>query len=175
MEFRLLGPLEARERGRTVELGTPRVRTLLAALLLQSNRVVSVDELVDRMWGTDPPANPRRTVQTNVARLRLALGDRSADLVRTRERGYLIEVDQWQLDLLRFRALVEQAHPGEDPARRLRLLDQALSLWRGEALAGMTAEVLTRDEVPRLAEERLTAQEARIDVRLALGQHAALI
>ena len=91
MEFRLLGPLEARERGRPVELGTPRVRTLLAALLLQANRVVSVDELVDRLWGAYPPANPRRTVQTNVARLRLALGDGSADLVRTRERGYLIE------------------------------------------------------------------------------------
>jgi len=175
MEFRLLGPLEARERGRPVELGTPRVRTLLAALLLQANRVVSVDELVDRLWGAYPPANPRRTVQTNVARLRLALGDGSADLVRTRERGYLIELDQWQLDLLRFRALVEQAHPSEDPVRRLRLLDQALGLWRGEPLAGMTAESLARDEVPRLAEERLAAHENLIEVRLALGQHDELI
>lgn len=170
----MLGPLEAHDRGRPVDLGTPRVRTLLATLLLQANRVVSIDELVERMWGEQPPGNPRRTVQTNVARLRLALaaGGRA---VQTHERGYLIEVDQWQLDLLRFRALVEQAHPGEDPARRLRLLGQALSLWRGEALAGMTAEVLARDEVPRLAEERLTAQETLIDVRLTLGQHAELI
>src|SRR6185312_1224809 len=110
MEFRLLGPLEARERGRPVALGTPRVRTLLATLLLQANRVVSIDELVERMWGERPPGNPRRTVQTS-------------------ERGYLIEVDPWQLDLLRFRSLVAQAHPGEEPARRLRLLDQALGLW----------------------------------------------
>jgi DNA-binding SARP family transcriptional activator/tetratricopeptide (TPR) repeat protein len=173
MEFRLLGPLEARERGRLVDLGTPRVRTLLAALLLQANRVVTIDELVDRMWGDDPPGNPRRTVQTNVARLRLALG--GADVVQTRERGYLIEIDQWQLDLLRFRALVEQAHPAEDPVRRLRLLDQALALWRGEPLAGLTAESLARDEVPRLAEERLAAQEHLVEVRLALGQHVQLI
>jgi DNA-binding SARP family transcriptional activator/tetratricopeptide (TPR) repeat protein len=175
MEFQLLGPLEARERGRPVDLGTPRVRTLLAALLLSANRVVSVDELVDRIWAGEPPANPRRTVQTNVARLRLALGDGAADLVRTRERGYLIEVDQWQLDLLRFRALVEQAHPGEDPVRRARLLAQALGLWRGEPLAGLPAESLARDEVPRLAEERLTAQEHLIEVRLDLGHHVELV
>ncbi|GIJ68844.1 hypothetical protein Voc01_037610 [Virgisporangium ochraceum] len=170
----MLGPLEARDRGQVVELGTPRARTLLATLLLQPNRVVSVDELVERLWGERPPGNPRRTVQTNVARLRLALGG-EGHAVRTRESGYLIEVDQWQLDLLRFRALVTQAHPAEDPVRRLRLLDEALGLWRGEPLAGMTAETLVRDEVPRLAEERLAAQESLIDVRLALGQHADLV
>jgi DNA-binding SARP family transcriptional activator/tetratricopeptide (TPR) repeat protein len=174
MEFRVLGPLEARDRGQPVDLGTPRVRTLLATLLLQANRVVSIDELVERMWGERPPDKPRRTVQTNVARLRLAL-DGHGRAVQTRESGYLIEVDQWQLDLLRFRALVGQAHPGEEPERRRRLLGQALELWRGEPLAGMTAEILARDEVPRLAEERLTAQESLIDVRLGLGQHAELI
>jgi DNA-binding SARP family transcriptional activator/tetratricopeptide (TPR) repeat protein len=174
MEFHVLGPLEARDRGRPVLLGTPRARTLLATLLLQANRVVSVDELVERLWGEQPPGNPRRTVHTNVARLRLALAD-NGQVVQTRERGYLIEVDQWQLDLLRFRSLVEQAHPGLDPGRRLRLLEQALTLWRGEPLAGMTAESLARDEVPRLAEERLCAQETLIDVRLGLGQHAELI
>lgn len=170
----MLGPLEARDRGQLVDIGTPRVRTLLATLLLQANRVVTVDELVERMWGEQPPGNPRRTVQTNVARLRLALGGHG-QAVQTRDRGYLIEVDQWQLDLLQFRSLVGQAHPGEEPARRLRLLDQALGLWRGEPLAGMTAEALVRDEVPRLAEERLAAQENLIDVRLGLGQHADLI
>ncbi|MBX6724363.1 MAG: winged helix-turn-helix domain-containing protein, partial [Dactylosporangium sp.] len=169
----MLGPVEVRDGDRVLPLPAARVSALLVTLLLRANRVVTVDELVDRVWGEHPPGNPRAALQTTVQRLRRALGDET--LIRTRPRGYLIELEPRRLDLLLFRDLVEQAHRVGDLIRRRDLLGQALALWRGPPLAGMTAEPLLRDEVPRLVEERLAAQELWTDVRLDLGEHARLI
>jgi len=127
VEFRVLGPVEVRDGDRLVAVPTVKARTLLVALLLRANRVATIDELVDQIWDDSPPASPRRVVQTNVQRLRGALGDEAANLIRTRSRGYLIELRPQQLDLLRFRELVEQAQRTEDLIRRRDLLSEALA------------------------------------------------
>jgi DNA-binding SARP family transcriptional activator len=175
VEFRLLGPVEVRDGDRLVMVRTYKVRTLLVALLLQANRMVTVDELIDQLWGGRAPAHPRKAVQTNVRRLREALGDDAPGPIRTRPHGYLIELDPQQLDLLSFRRLVEQVQHAEDPVRMDGLMTRALALWRGEPLAGVSSESLVRDEIPRLTEEYLAAREQSIDIQLELGRHAKLV
>jgi DNA-binding SARP family transcriptional activator len=137
MEFRLLGPVEVvDDSGRRIELAANRLRVLLAALLLQPNRVVGAQALVDTLWEGDLPANPRSALQTYVSRLRTGLG---TPIITTEPAGYLISVSPEQIDLTRFRALVSTAAATADPQDRTRLLTDALSRWRGEPLAGLTA------------------------------------
>ena len=175
MEFLVLGPLEVRDQARQVVVRTAKARLLLVALLLRANRVVSSDELIDQLWGDAPPANPRSALQTNVQRLRRALGDDAARLVQTHPEGYRIELEPKRLDLLWFRELVEQARRTDDLEHRHSLLREALALWRGQPLAGLASEALVREELSSLLEERLAVQEWLIDVRLELGQHAELV
>src|SRR4051794_17027859 len=100
MEFRILGSLEVVDGGRSVALGSPKQRALLAALLLTPNRAVSIDRLIDAMWPTRPPNAAANALQYHVSQLRKLLGDSEA--VVTCGRGYLIRVEPDQLDLLRF-------------------------------------------------------------------------
>jgi DNA-binding SARP family transcriptional activator len=175
VEFRVLGPVEVRDGDRLVDVPTAKARSLLVALLLRANRVVTVEELVDQVWDDSPPANPRGAVQTNIQRLRRALGREASELIRTRTPGYAIEVKPRQLDLLGFRELVDQARRADSLVSRYELLSEALALWRGPPLGGVSSESLTREEAPRLAEERLAAQEQLVDVELELGHHARVV
>jgi DNA-binding SARP family transcriptional activator len=175
VEFLVLGPLEVRDGDRPVAVGTVKARTLLVALLLRANRVVATDELIDQLWGDLPPANPRSALQTNVQRLRRALGDDAAELIQTRPEGYRISLEPKQLDLLWFRELVEDARRTDDLVHQHDILSEALALWRGQPLAGLSSESLVREEIPALVEERLAAEEQLIDVRLKLGQHAEVV
>ncbi|MFI6098974.1 BTAD domain-containing putative transcriptional regulator [Lentzea sp. NPDC051213] len=164
-EYRVLGPLEVLLDGAPVEIPAGRCHVLLAALLLRPNQFVSVDELVDQVWGSEPPAADRRarkTLQMVVRRLRLALGE--ADCVLSRPGGYQAAVDPDQLDLLRFRALVGSGDFGA-----------ASALWRGPVLGNVPSERLHRDEVPRLVNERLTVLERRIDADLERGFAGELV
>ncbi|TDO47345.1 DNA-binding SARP family transcriptional activator [Kribbella sp. VKM Ac-2527] len=172
MEFRLLGPVEVvDDSGRRIELAANRLRVLLAALLLQPNRVVAGQELMDTLWEEDLPARPRSALQTYVSRLRTLLG---GTIILTEPAGYVINVAPDEVDLVRFRTLVADSTATTDPAERIRLLTQALDLWRGEPLAGLTAGALIRDAVPMLAEERLHATELLLAARLERGDHAAV-
>jgi DNA-binding SARP family transcriptional activator len=173
LDFRVLGPVEVHVGGEPVPVPTTRVRTLLATLLLRANRAVAVDELVDTMWGEHLPANPRAAVQTNLARLRRALGPGA--VIDTLPHGYLLRTAESTVDLLRFRALVARAHRTGDPARRHDLLRAALALWRGAPLGGVASDLLLHGEVPRLWEERHAAWEEAVELRLALGGHAAAV
>lgn len=173
MEFRLLGPVEVLDdSGQRIELAANRLRVLLAALLLQPNRVVAGQELMDTLWEEDLPARPRAALQTYISRLRTLLGGNP--VIRTEPAGYVISVDENQVDLVRFRRLVSASTVTADPAERTRLLTEALALWRGEPLAGLTAGALIRDAVPMLAEERLHATELLLTARLERGDHAAV-
>ncbi len=171
----MLGSLEVHNGDRSVAVGTVKARLLLVALLLRANRVVTNDELIEQIWGDWPPANPRSALQTNVQRLRRALGDDAATLIQTRPDGYRIGLEPARLDLLWFRELVRDARRADDLAHRHRLLKDALALWRGQPLAGLSSESLVREELPSLLEERLAAEEQLIDVRLELGQHAEVV
>src|ERR671937_319806 len=123
MEFRILGPLEAVVNGEPLDLGGPKQRVLLAMLLLRANRVVPRDRLIDALWEDDPPETARKALQVHVSQLRKLVG---ADRVRTRPPGYLLEVEDDELDLARFESL--------RAAGRLR---DALALWRGPPLADL--------------------------------------
>ncbi|ANZ36312.1 hypothetical protein BBK82_09800 [Lentzea guizhouensis] len=155
-EYRVLGPLEVLLDGSPVVVPAGRGRVLLATLLLRANEFVSVDELVERVWDGAPPAPDRahKSLHMVVNRLRHALG--AANCVRTVSGGYSAEVEPDQLDLTRFRALVEQG-----------AFRDALDLWRGSVLADVASEALHRDDVPLLLEEHVVALEHRIDQDLA--------
>ena len=168
MDFRLLGPLEVVERDRPLALGGAKQRALLAVLLLHANDVVSTERLIDLLWGESPPSTVAKSVQTYVSRLRKTLG---TGRLLTRTPGYVLHVDPSELDLARFERLVAQAR-GTDPESAAQLLNEALALWRGPALADLAYEPFARAEIVRLEELRLAAVEQRIDSELAAGRHA---
>jgi DNA-binding SARP family transcriptional activator len=174
MEFRILGPLEVWDEGREVSMGGPRPRALLAVLLLHPNEVVAADRLIDELWGEDSPERAAAALRVNVSRLRKALPQ---DVLTTRTPGYVIRIEQDQLDLHRFERLVDEGRTllarglAADASDRLR---DALSLWRGPALADFVYESFAQAAIARLEEIRLAAVELRIDADLVLGRHDEL-
>jgi len=170
MEFRILGPLQVLDEGRELPLGGAKQRVVLALLLLDPNRVVSRDRLIDEVWHTDPPPTAPTALQVYVSQLRKALG---RDLILTQPPGYLIRVSDGELDLHRFELLVATAR-GEEPAEAARLHREGLALWRGAPLAEL-GDSFARGERARLEEQRLAALEQRIEAELALGHHAELV
>jgi DNA-binding SARP family transcriptional activator len=173
IEFRILGPLEIVERDRPVSVGAPKVRALLAVLLLHRGEVVSTDRLIDALWGERAPATAAKTVQVYVSNLRRALGD---GLLLTHGRGYLLHVASGQVDLDRFDALAAEGRralqAGDARAASDRLRD-ALALWRAPPLEDFAYEPFAQAAIARLEEARLAALEDRIDAELALGEHAS--
>lgn len=173
----MLGPLEARRDGRPVALGGTRQRALLAVLLLHAGEVVSVDRLVDELWGDSPPATAAHTVQVFVSRLRKALGERGSVLV-TAAPGYVARLEPGELDLGRFERLVARSRAaleaGDAEAAAAGLRD-ALALWRGPALADFAYEAFAQPAIARLEELRISAIADRIEADLALGRHHELI
>jgi DNA-binding SARP family transcriptional activator len=103
MEFRVLGPLEVSYTGRRVPIGGPKQRIVLAHLVLSANRVVTVERLIDAIWGEEPPDTARNTLQTYIRHLRKAMG---AERIQHRSSGYALQADPGELDLLRFQELV---------------------------------------------------------------------
>jgi DNA-binding SARP family transcriptional activator/streptogramin lyase len=179
MEFRILGPLEARADGRTLELGGAKQRAVLSVLLLHANEVVSAERLVDELWGERPPASAAKLVQGYVSGLRRVLAEAgNGTMLLTRPPGYLLRVDDESLDALEFERLLRKAREVTQSGsfeQGAAALHDALSLWRGPALAGVPLEGLAAHEAERLNELRLTAIEERIGADLAVGRHAELI
>ncbi|GLZ40442.1 BTAD domain-containing putative transcriptional regulator [Actinokineospora sp. NBRC 105648] len=178
--FGLLGPLEVLRDGEQVALPSAKQRIVLTALLLRANQVVTVDELIDRLWPDEVPSSPRPTAQAYVMRLRRVLGDPAEDyrLVRTVENGYLIDVAPGQLDLTLFREemrLADEAAGRADPAQETVHLRAALALWRGKPLANVPSDQIRREEVPWLEELRLQALERRMRLELDSGGHDQVI
>jgi DNA-binding SARP family transcriptional activator len=171
MEFRLLGPMEVADQDRPLDLGALKQRSLLAVLLLNANDVVSVERLVDEVWGESPPATVGKSVQVYVSRLRRQLG---ADRLVTRAPGYLLRVDPGELDLERFERLVAEAGSAA-PSRAASLLREALALWCGPPLADLAYEPFSQPHILRLQELRLMALEQRIEAELAVGRQAELV
>jgi predicted ATPase/DNA-binding SARP family transcriptional activator len=135
---------------------------------------VSADRLVEDLWGDDPPGNPVNTLQGRVSALRRALGPGGAGLVVTRPPGYVLEVEAGQVDAARFERLVAEAGRAAGAAAA-RLLEEALGLWRGPALAEFADQPWARAEAARLEELRLAAVEALVELRLAAGDHPGLV
>ena len=181
MEFRILGPLEVVDGDRRIPLGGRKRRALLAMLILRRQQVVSVDELIDALWGDDPPKTAEHSVQVYVSELRKALGGMGEDgnvVVARHDPGYALDVPPSAIDLYRFDVLRGrgQAALGEqDPARAAVLFREALAIWRGPALADFAYDDFARAEIERLEELRLITIEDRLVADLASGRHAELV
>ena len=171
MEFVILGPLEVRDDGRRLALGGPKQRAVLAMLLLDANRPVSRDRLIDGLWGESPPPSAAHTLDDYVSRLRRLLGGAR---IERRPAGYVLRVEPDELDLERFETLLEQGR-ASDAAQASAVLGEALDLWRGRALADLENEPFAASESERLEERRLLAVEARIDAELELGRGGELV
>jgi DNA-binding SARP family transcriptional activator/tetratricopeptide (TPR) repeat protein len=172
VDFLLLGPLEVRDGERVVALSRKKQRAVLALLLLRAGEVVSADVLVEELWGSRPPKTAREALHNYVSQLRKELG---AELIETREPGYVLHVGPDQLDLGRFERLVGEARAADSAERRAAKLRAAVELWRGPALADLAYEPFAAAESQRLDELRLVAREDLVDVELELGRAATLV
>jgi WD40 repeat protein/DNA-binding SARP family transcriptional activator len=172
--FGLLGPLEARVNDREVPLAGPKQRLALAHLLLEANRVVSADRLIDAIWGDDAPDDPRGALQVYVSRLRSGLGE---GRLEARPPGYILHAKRDEIDAFRFEDLVAEARRllPANPARAAEIFDEALGLWRGTPLADLAGERSVEAAITRLTELRLAALEDQVEARLACGEHDAVI
>jgi predicted ATPase/DNA-binding SARP family transcriptional activator len=174
-QFTLLGPLSVRRGGEPTAIGGQKPRALLAALLLEPNRVVSRDQLIDALWGETPPDTARNTIQVYVSQLRKLLPE---GMLETAPPGYRLTVDPESVDLFRFVRLCEEGRTRlakGDAAGAAETLRAALDLWRGAPLADFAWEPFAHAEIARLEELRLAALEDRIDADLALARHGQLI
>jgi DNA-binding SARP family transcriptional activator/WD40 repeat protein len=175
VDFRILGPLEVVHDNEPLVLGAAQQRALLAVLVLHRGEAVSIDRLIDELWGERAPATAAKTVQVYVSQLRKALG---AGVIVTHGRGYRLAVDPEQVDAGQFEALRAEGRRAlaeGDAARAKDRLCSALGLWRGEPLADFAYEPFAQGAIGRLQEARLAALEDRIEAELALGSDGELI
>lgn len=178
VDFRLLGPLELIHERSLVNLEGARQQSAVAALLLDANKVVSTDRLIDVIWGESAPSTARNQVQICMSTVRRVLARAGAGgMLRTQAPGYLLEVDDDAFDLARFRAEVTE---GRDAAAdghtedAVRVLRHALGMWRGPALAGIRSDLLDSAAM-RLDEVRLDVLEEVLELELGVGRHPALV
>jgi DNA-binding SARP family transcriptional activator len=173
LEFRILGPLEVVGENGPLRLGGPKQRATLAILLLNVNRVVSVDRLADDLYSGATPVTAVTQVQRQISELRKALGTEA--IIDTQSPGYVIRLAPEQLDLHRFERLTDEAGRAlsrQEARLAADLLREALGLWRGDPLGDLAYEPFARTPIERLEEIRLAALEQRIEAELALGRHA---
>ena len=171
LEIRILGPLEVWDGEKALQLGGHRQRAVLAVLAMHVGEVVPSERLITYLWGESPPPTALTSLQNAVSQLRKALG---ADVVETRAPGYALVAEKDAVDARRFERLVNEARSA-DAEGRLRLVGEALELWRGPALGDFPYEAFAQNEASRLDELRLTAVEERIEAELELGRAAELV
>lgn len=175
IEYRLLGPLDALVDGVPAQLGPPRQRILLAALLCEANALVPTPRLVDLLWPDDPPSSAANLVQGYVSGLRKAVGK---DAIETRGVGYVARVGQGALDLQVFERLAHEGSVALESGRHdaaADVLGQALALWRGPALSDLGDEPFVVATAARLEELRILTLERRLTAEIAIGRHADVV
>ena len=179
LEIRVLGPVEVAWGGRTVDIGGVKARALVARLLIDRNIIVSVDRLVDSLWGEDDGQGGEVALRSTISRLRKRLRDAGVpeDVIVTRAPGYLLDVRPEETDAFRFESLVAEGRrqlARRRPSECIRLLVEAEQHWRGPAYSEVRDEPFARAEARRLEELLLAATETRIDAELTLGRHEGL-
>ena len=178
MLCRVLGSLEVHASAGWTEASAPKWRALLAVLLLRPGQVVSTGQLVDELWGNDPPPGARKLVSGYVMRLRRLIGDPDGRVLVTRDPGYRLVVAWADLDIGRFGELVAAGRGAldqEDVSQAAELFTAALALWRGPALADVPRGPLVAAEAARLEELRLDALELRAEAKIRCGRAAELV
>jgi DNA-binding SARP family transcriptional activator len=180
IRFRVLGPVEMEtDDGQVSTIRRRQVRCVLAILVLESERWVSLDRLCDLIWDDEPPPHAPATMRTHIARIRKLVArtniDPSDGPVLAHQRGrYMMRVRPDAVDAHRFRSLVHQAACAP-LADRAQLLQAALTLWRGPALYRAADERLRARLCADLTELRINAVEDSFATRLALGEQRAVL
>lgn len=171
----LLGPVSAEIHGRPVVITAARQRAVLAALAIQAGRPVSADQLLEVVWGDDPPRTGVRSVAYQISKLRnIFEPERNGEgtVIATSPAGYSLTVDPDRVDLMRFNRLIDDARAGlrSDPGRSEQLLDDALVLWRGDPFADVGAPPFADAERRRLERRRSLARRTLAEARMAQGR-----
>jgi predicted ATPase/DNA-binding SARP family transcriptional activator len=177
-KYRILGPLEAEVDGRQLALGPPKQRALLVALLMRCPEAVPVERLIDELWPENPPETARHAIHVYVSRLRRLIDPPSGPTqIVANSRAYELRVEPEAVDLARFQKLVQQGRLElpNDPLKAATVVDEALCLWRGRALADLDGEAGVRDVVLELEELRRDALELQVKAELASGRTGQLV
>ncbi|HEX8344780.1 MAG TPA: AfsR/SARP family transcriptional regulator, partial [Actinoplanes sp.] len=174
VEFAVLGAVEARINGRSVDLGHARQRSVLGVLLVEAARPVPIDELVGRVWGESAPRQAASALYSYLSRLRRAVADAPGVEIKRQPGGYLLTADPQAVDVHRFRRLLTLARTSKSDASAAELFAQAMELWRGEPFAGLDTPWLSSVR-HTLCSERFAAELDRNDVLLRLGRHGELL
>jgi len=177
MEFRILGPLEVVVASEPVRLGGRSEQVILAALVVDADRVVSADRLLDVLWGDEIPNTGLKTLRSHLSRIRGRLKPWGQP-IETVADGYVLRTDTTEIDAQRFERLLMEARVRRERANHsiaVNLLEEALGLWRGRALHGLEDHEFARVEAVRLEELRLEALEARFDSELEMGRHDRVV
>ncbi|MEW2164639.1 AfsR/SARP family transcriptional regulator [Streptomyces sp. NPDC007084] len=182
MEIRLLGSLEMADEHISLKIPGEKLRAIVAALALTPNRPVSRNDLIDELWGENPPRHAENSLHGHMARLRRIIADRTGmgcqrGLIGTSNFGYVLALPDRQVDALHFCDLVRRAAllQETDPGGAVRLLTEGLALWRGPALLDAGHGMLCRMASTRFTETRLTAYEQLFDAQFALGRHRSVV
>jgi SARP family transcriptional regulator, regulator of embCAB operon len=185
VQINILGPLEAIVGGESIVPSATKPRKVLALLIANANHVVQISKLKFEIWDDNPPVSASTTLQTYVLQLRKLIGNavrdcptEAKDILVTRPNGYMFRTGPGQLDVDRYEQLAHQGNESlflGDTETAVRQLREALSLWRGSALAGVELGQLLQAHVIRLKESRLHTVERRIEAELRLGNHQALL
>jgi DNA-binding SARP family transcriptional activator/tetratricopeptide (TPR) repeat protein len=177
LQIAILGSVEPRVHEAVVAVPPGKQRALLTLLALHAPRPVSAESAADALWPRAAPAEAMRSLQVTVSRLRRSLGAAGSSL-ETVASGYRLAAEPDAIDARHFETLIESARAARlegDEATARRLLDDALGLWRGPALADVAFESFAQGEIARLEELRLVALEERIDARLSVGEHLFVV
>lgn len=182
VSFRILGPLRVSDARGPVDVGGPKQRAVLALLLINANRPLAPDQLIEAIWGESSPASAKATLHAYISNLRRAIEpDRPprapGGILERNGGGYQLTVCPEHLDSLLFEKLLSQAGAlvAADPERSRALLDEGLALWNGPALADFQYEDFAQAEITRLSELHVAARELSFECELGAGRGADLV
>ena len=173
VEFRILGDVEARADGRALDIGAARQRCVLVALLIDVNRPVPTDQLIDRVWSDELPHRARNSLAGYLSRLRHVIAKDGVEIAR-QSGGYVLTADPLSIDLHSFRELTVKARAATDPVEADGLFSKALAMWRGIPFASLDTPWMN-DVRTALEAERLAVILDRNDAGLRVGRHGELL
>lgn len=174
LTFQVFGGVEVHVGSGLIDAGHSRQRCVLAALVVDANRAVSIDRIIARVWADRAPSRSRETIYSYISRLRRILMRFPDVQIAHRSSGYVLSVDPLAVDLHRFRRLANQARRESDGGEKVALLDQALQLWRGPALAGLSTQ-WANGLREALTNERVAVELDRNDIALRRGLHSEIL